>query len=300
MQAGVEAADAEREQMCAIAHAAAARAEEAEARADAAEAALTELHGRLLFSPSLASAASPSPASRPSLSPVPASPFETFELSLAPAGETRYAVVKHGLPWRGKYARILVVSSHAVRTLDPASGAATNEWRWSELIDASPVGGQPTMIRLSVCHPNSRDSCGRLERFDSFRTSLTSAVPCMSPQSGYAAGEPAHTACLEAPQHEPVDPASRFGIAACTPRPHAARGTAPFTAPAAIRAPKASACNYGDDAARMPFWRQLLPTSDMLFESESATARIALLRQLRLGLGLLSVAATAASPRMRV
>lgn len=297
MQTGVEAADAEREQMCAIAHAAAARAVEAEARADAAEAALTELHGRLLSSPSLASAASPSSAWGASLSPVPASPFEAFEQSLAPAGETRYALVKHGLPWRGKYARVLVVSTEGVRTLHPASGAPTNQWGWGEVLDASPVGDQPTMLRLSVCHAISRDSCGVSGRFDSPRASLTSLSSWTSPQNEHTKGDATPRATyLQAQKHEPADPTPRVGITACSPTPHAARASAPFTAPAAIRATRAHGRNSGGDEARMPFWWRLMPKCEMLFEAENASAQIALLNQLRMGLGLVSRAANAASP----
>jgi hypothetical protein len=303
MQAGLEAAEEEREQMRAIARAAVVRAEEAEARADAAEAVLAELHGRHLFSPSLASAASPYPASGASLSPVAASPFAAFEHSMFPAGETRYAVVKHGLPWRGKYARVLVVSPCGVCTLDPASGALTNQWGWDKLLDVSPVGGQPTMIRLTVCNTNSRDSWGVSGRFDSLRASLDGPCPIMPSHADKATARDAAADAggyLGAPQQQQqtaMQPPHGACIATHSPTPYAARTTAPFTAPAATRAPTAHGCSGhnsgGGEAANVPFWRRLMPTSEMLLESESATAQAALLRQLRFGLA--SVAADGAS-----
>ena len=77
-----------------------------------------------------------------------------------PAAESDAASVhlllKHGAPWRGKYARALRLTRHGLETL-ATNQTITNAWRWDQVLGARRVRGRPREIDVHVVPwPSSR------------------------------------------------------------------------------------------------------------------------------------------------
>jgi hypothetical protein len=72
-----------------------------------------------------------------------------------------FACTKLGVPWRGRYARVLRVCGDGVSTLDPGSGAVTNVWPWSRVVACDAVAGSTTRLALQIA-VGGEDDAGRV------------------------------------------------------------------------------------------------------------------------------------------
>ena len=58
-------------------------------------------------------------------------------------------MIKHGAPWRGKYARALRLTPHGLQTLS-SNSLVTNAWGWEHVLGARRVAGKPREIAIHV------------------------------------------------------------------------------------------------------------------------------------------------------
>jgi hypothetical protein len=52
--------------------------------------------------------------------------------------------------WRGKYHRIFGLKKNSFLNIDPKDFVITNEWPYSDVIDMSPVGDNPTEFIITL------------------------------------------------------------------------------------------------------------------------------------------------------
>lgn len=64
-------------------------------------------------------------------------------------GGVTHLVMKHGVPWRGVYARALRLSPIGIETL-AANEEVTNTWRWEHVREAARVPGHPKQFTLHI------------------------------------------------------------------------------------------------------------------------------------------------------
>lgn len=65
-----------------------------------------------------------------------------------------YVVVKHS--WKGRYKRIMVISTESISTFDPKSMRSTNQWTYDCVIDFGPIGGD--LFKLTVRKKNTNST----------------------------------------------------------------------------------------------------------------------------------------------
>ena len=88
----------------------------------------------------------------PSASPSAASsaiPSAITSSAAAPSGSSVHLVLKHGVPWRGSYARALRLTPSALQTLS-ANAVVTNSWGWDQVVGATRVPGSPAQLVIHV------------------------------------------------------------------------------------------------------------------------------------------------------
>jgi len=250
----------------------------------------------------------------------PPTALDALMSSLGPHGKALHRVTKLGVPWRGKYRRTLVVSAAGVATLDPSTGGVTNRWAWLEVLDASPVAGRPTMLRLAVAHHSGASRAGSLagslagSRIGSLSGSRIGSLAASCSDSA-AASPYSHSRGSVAPLFSSPSVASHFFSPTKSHQPalpmysgptrtptragtHAVLGDlshgvsnsrTPLSAPAAVgHYPGLTRAEWKPLGAKsemdVSFWKRLVPTGELVFESASAAELETLLRQLRLGL----------------